>query len=131
MELLNTLQSAETGTPQSSAVMREALQSVVILMAPFVPHITEELWQRMGNKIPLSQTGWPEYDRNAIVDEELLVVVQVNGKLRSKITVTAGTGEEELKVLALADEKVAPFIEGRALRKVICVQGKLVNIVVG
>ncbi len=100
-------------------------------MAPFVPHITEELWQRMGNNIPLSQTDWPEYDRAAVVDEELLVVVQVNGKLRSKVTVAAGAGEEELKDLALSDEKVAPFIEGKKILKVICVQGKLVNIVVG
>ncbi|MEI6206519.1 MAG: leucine--tRNA ligase [Desulfuromonadales bacterium] len=130
MELLNTLQPAEPGTPQSSAVMREALQSVILLMAPFVPHITEELWQRMGNTVPLSQTGWPEYDRNAVVDEEVTVVVQVNGKLRSKITVVSGTSEGELESLALADEKVVSFIAGKTVRKVICVQGKLVNIVV-
>ena len=96
-----------------------------------VPHITEELWQRMGNAVPLSDTGWPEYDRDAVVDEELTVVVQVNGKLRSKITCAADTSEEELKAFALADEKIAPFIEGKTVRKVICVQGKLVNIVVG
>jgi leucyl-tRNA synthetase len=76
-------------------------------------------------------TPWPEYDRNAVVDDELLVVVQVNGKLRSKITVAAGTGEEELKALALADEKVVQFIAAQTVRKVICVPGKLVNIVVG
>jgi len=131
MELLNTLQSATAGTPQFSAVMREALQSVVLLMAPFVPHITEELWQLMGNSVALSETKWPGYDSAATVDEELLVVVQVNGKLRSKLTVSAGVGEEELKALALSDEKVAPFIEGKTIRKVICVPGKLVNIVVG
>ncbi len=131
MELLNTLQPSALNTQQSAAVMREALQSVVLLMAPFVPHITEELWQRMGNPVPLSQAEWPEYDQSAIVDEELLVVVQVNGKLRSKVTVAAGTSEEELKALALADEKIAPFIEGKSIRKVICVPEKLVNIVVG
>ncbi|MDD2582507.1 MAG: leucine--tRNA ligase [Desulfuromonadaceae bacterium] len=131
MELLNILQPAELSTPQFPAVMKEALQSVILLMAPFVPHITEELWQRLGNKSPLTLTSWPDYDRSAVVDEELLVVVQVNGKLRSKITVAAGTGEDELKALALADEKVAQFIEGLTVRKVISVQGKLVNIVVG
>ena len=131
MELLNILQPAELVSPQFPAVMKEALQSVILLMAPFVPHITEELWQRMGNAEPLTQAVWPDYDRSAVVDEELLVVVQVNGKLRSKITVAAGTGEDELKALALADEKVAQFIEGQTVRKVICVQGKLVNIVVG
>ncbi|HEY5523653.1 MAG TPA: class I tRNA ligase family protein, partial [Desulfuromonadaceae bacterium] len=131
MELLNILQPAELSTPQFPAVMKEALQSVILLMAPFVPHITEELWQRLGNSAPLTQTAWPDYDTGAVVDEELLVVVQVNGKLRSKINVAAATGEDELKALALADEKVAQFIEGQTVRKVICVQGKLVNIVVG
>ncbi|MFA7404929.1 MAG: leucine--tRNA ligase [Pelobacteraceae bacterium] len=131
MELLNILQPAELASPQFPAVMKEALQSVILLMAPFVPHVTEELWQRLGNSTQLTQTSWPDYDRSAVVDEELLVVVQVNGKLRSKITVAAATGEEELKALALADEKIAQFIEGQTVRKVICVQGKLVNIVVG
>jgi len=131
MELLNILQPAELASPQFPAVMKEALQSVILLMAPFVPHITEELWQRLGNTTPLTKTSWPSYDPAAVVDEELLVVVQVNGKLRSKITVAAGTGEDELKAVALADEKVAQFIEGLTVRKVICVQGKLVNIVVG
>ncbi len=131
MELLNILQSTELASPQFPAVMKEALQSVILLMAPFVPHITEELWQRLGNLAPLTQTAWPDYDPAAVIDEELLVVVQVNGKLRSKITIAVGTGEDELKALALADEKVAQFIGGLTVRKVICVPGKLVNIVVG
>ncbi|MSN25716.1 MAG: leucine--tRNA ligase [Geobacter sp.] len=128
MELLNTLQASSC---DSAAVMKEALESVVQLMAPFVPHITEELWQRMGNCVPLSDTSWPEYDRNAVIDEEVLVVVQVNGKLRSKVTVAVDTGEEELKALAMADEKVLLFTEGKTVRKIIYVPGKLINIVVG
>jgi leucyl-tRNA synthetase len=131
MELLNVLQASESLSPQRGAIMREALESMVLLLAPFVPHITEELWQRLGHATPLSETSWPEYDRNAIVDDEILVVVQVNGKLRSKLTVSAGTDEESLKALALADEKVQPFLQSVQVRKVICVQGKLVNIVVG
>jgi len=131
MELLNTLQSSDLKTPQFGAVMREALETTVLLLAPFVPHVTEELWERLGNTTPLSRTAWPEYARDAVVDEEVLVVVQVNGKLRSRVTVPAGTGEEELKARALADEKVAPFLEGKQVRKVVCVPGKLVNIVVG
>ena len=111
--------------------MKEALQSVILLMAPFVPHITEELWQRLGNSSQLTQAPWPAYDPAVVLDEELLVVVQVNGKLRSKLTVAAGTGEDELKALAMADEKVIPFLDGLTVRKVICVPGKLVNIVVG
>jgi leucyl-tRNA synthetase len=131
MELLNTVQPSELNTPQHGAVMKEALETMVLLLAPFVPHISEELWQRLGNGTPLSQTAWPEYDRDAVIDEEMLVVVQVNGKLRSRITVPAGTGEEELKAAALADEKVLPFLEGKQVRKVVCVPDKLVNIVVG
>ena len=131
MELLNTIQPAELTKPQFPAVMKEALQSVILMMSPLVPHITEELWEIMGNSQPLSQMVWPEYDPDAVVDEELLVVVQVNGKLRSKLTVAADTGEDELKALALADEKIATFLVGLTVRKVICVPGKLVNIVAG
>ncbi len=131
MELLNTLQSADLATPQFPAVMKEALHSVVLLMAPFVPHIAEELWQTLGNSVPLTQTSWPDYDKNAVIDEEILVVVQVNGKLRSKITVAAGISEDKIKEIALADEKIVQFIEGQSIRKVISVPGKLVNIVVG
>jgi leucyl-tRNA synthetase len=131
MELLNTLQSTELSTPQYGAVMKEALESLVLLLAPFVPHMSEELWQRLGHTELLSSTPWPDYDPTAVVDEEVLVVVQVNGKLRSKITLPAGMDEEALKAKALADEKVQPFLEGVQVRKVICVPGKLVNIVVG
>ncbi len=131
MELLNALQASDLKTAQSGPVMKEALESMVLLLAPFVPHITEELWQQLGNKTVVSETAWPEYDREAVVDEEVLVVVQVNGKLRSKITVAAGSDEEILKSLALSDEKIKPFLEGVQVRKVICVPGKLVNIVVG
>jgi len=131
MELLNTLQSAELSSPQRGVVMREALESIVLLLAPIVPHICEELWQRLGHTEQLASTAWPEYDRTAVVDEELLVVIQVNGKLRSKIMLPAGVDDESLKAKALADEKVQPFLEGVQIRKVICVPGKLVNIVVG
>jgi leucyl-tRNA synthetase len=131
MELLNTLQSTELSTPQYASVMKEALESMVLLLAPFVPHISEELWQLLGHAERISSASWPEYDPTAVVDEELLVVVQVNGKLRSKIMVPAGTDEAVLKSLALGDEKVKPFLEGVQVRKVICVPGKLVNIVVG
>ena len=131
MELLNTLQSTELSSPQMGAVMKEALESLVLLLAPIVPHISEELWQRLGHAELLSSTQWPEYDPVAVVDEEVVVVVQVNGKLRSKITLPTGMDEEALKAKALADEKVQPFLEGLQVRKVICVPGKLVNIVVG
>ncbi|WP_277057941.1 leucine--tRNA ligase [Trichlorobacter lovleyi] len=131
MELMNTLQGARLNTPQAAAVMKEALELVVIMLAPFVPHITEELWQLLGHTTPLSATTWPAWDSEAVLDEELLVVVQVNGKLRSKLSVAVGIDEEAIKQLALADDKVKVFTDGLQIRKVIYVPGKLVNIVVG
>ncbi len=131
MELLNTLQATELNSPNAPAVLKEALESMVIMLAPIVPHITEELWQCLGHTTQLSATAWPEYDPAAVVDEESLVVVQVNGKLRSKVVVAAGTDDETVQRLALADEKVLPFLDGKQVRKVIVIPGKLVNIVVG
>lgn len=131
MELMNTLQGARLNSPQAAAVMKEALELVVTMLAPFVPHIAEELWQKLGHAVPLSATVWPSWDAEAVVDEELLVVVQVNGKLRSKLSVAVGVDEETIKQLALADDKVKVFTDGKQLRKVIYVPGKLVNIVVG
>ena len=131
MELLNTLQAFDATTPQSGPIVKEALDSLILMLSPFVPHISEELWQHLGHTDRLSDAVWPEYDRNAAVDEELLIVVQVNGKLRSKITVAAETPEETIKAAALADEKVQPFLIGVQIRKVISVPGKLVNIVAG
>lgn len=131
MELLNALQANDLKALYSAAVIKEALQSMVLLLAPFVPHISEELWQYLGNTTPLSSTPWPDYDAAAVLDDELLVVVQVNGKLRSKITVPVGMDNEALQKLAVGDEKVQPFITGQTIRKVIVVPGKLINIVAG
>ena len=131
MELMNSLQGARLNSPQAAAVMKEALELVVVMLAPFVPHITEELWQQLGHTTPLSATAWPAWDSEAVVDEELLVVVQVNGKLRSKLSVAVGLDEESIKQMALADDKVKVFTDGLQVRKVIYVPGKLVNIVVG
>lgn len=130
MELLNILQATRVDTPQAGAVQKEAVESMVLLLAPFVPHITEELWELLGHESGVFCAPWPEYDRSAVVDDEVLVVVQVNGKLRSKILIPAGTGQEIQESMALADEKIRPFIDGKQVRKVVCVPGKLVNIVV-
>ncbi|CAH2031181.1 leucine--tRNA ligase [Trichlorobacter ammonificans] len=131
MELMNTLQGARLSTPQAAAVLKEALELTVLMLSPFIPHVTEELWQRIGHVVPISSTAWPSWDAGAVVDEEILIVVQVNGKLRSRIAVAAGTDDETVKSLALADDKVRVFTDGQQLRKVIYVPGKLVNIVAG
>ena len=132
MELVNTIQAFEPkNAPQNAPVVKEAIESLVMMLAPFVPHFAEELWAVLGHESGLEKAGWPTFDASATVDEELLVVVQVNGKLRAKVTMDASASEEDVKGAALADEKVALFIEGKSVRKVIYVPGKLVNIVVG
>jgi leucyl-tRNA synthetase len=132
MELVNAIQAFDQkAAPENVAVVREAVESVVRLLAPFVPHFTEELWAELGHTESLEKAGWPGYDAEATVDEELTVVIQVNGKLRSKLTVAPDLPEEALKAAALSDEKVLVFLEGKSVKKVIYVPGKLVNIVVG
>ena len=129
MELMNVLQGARLATPQAASVQKEALDILVCMLSPFVPHLCEELWKRLGHTERLSETSWPVYDPQAVIDDELLIVVQVNGKLRSKLQVSATASEDEVTSMALADPKVAVFTEGKQLRKVIYVPGKLVNIV--
>jgi leucyl-tRNA synthetase len=131
MELMNVLQGARLASPQAGAVMKEALDLLLQMLAPFVPHISEELWQQLGHGACLADTAWSAYDPAAAVDEELLIVVQVNGKLRSRLSVAVGIDEETVKAQALADDKVKAFTDGQQIRKVIYVPGKLVNIVAG
>ena len=131
MELVNAIQAFEPKNGDGNApVLKEALESVVRLLAPFVPHFAEELWEGLGHSGGIDAAGWPAVDQAATIDDELLIVVQVNGKLRGKVTVSASASEDEVKASALADAKVNSFIEGKAVRKVIYVPGKLLNIVV-
>jgi leucyl-tRNA synthetase len=131
MELGNTVSSFRSkDDPRQAAVIREALESIVLLLSPFVPHVTSELWERLGKSTPLADTAWPSFDAEAARDEELLVVVQVNGKLRGKVTVPASATEEDVRGAVMADAKVAVSLEGKTVRKEIYVPGKLYNIVV-
>ncbi len=131
MELVNAIQAfAAKDAPENVAVVREAVESVVRLLAPFVPHFAEELWSQLGHKTVLEASGWPGYDADAVVDEEVTVVIQVNGKLRSKLTVAPDAKEEEVRAAALSDDKIKPYLEGKDVKKVVYVPGKLVSIVV-
>ncbi len=134
MELVNAISLAEqdeklAGLDQRAAVLREAVEAAVILASPMAPHICDELWGRLGHQGYLIDHPWPAWDEAALVREEKLVVVQVQGKVRAKLTLPAEASESELEAAALADEKVQKFIDGKAVKKVIVVQGKLVNIV--
>ena len=132
MELVNTLYSLNRpGSDDKTALaaVREALESAIVLLAPIVPHITEELWQMLGYGTPVAAVPWPQYDKTIASEEEITIVLQINGKLRSRITVAVDEEEESIKAAALADEKIASLLKGANIRKVIYVPKKLVNIV--
>ncbi|MGQ8363956.1 leucine--tRNA ligase [Glaciecola sp. 1036] len=129
MELLNALSKYEVSDAQDKVLYQQGLTVLVQMLNPVTPHICEEMWELLGNSENLQTCDWPELDKSALVDDEKLIVVQVNGKVRAKITVPADISKEDLEKLATTQENVQSFIEGKALRKVIVVPGKLVNIV--
>ena len=102
----------------------------IILLSPFAPHITEEIWEALGNKESIHLQSWPEYDKELAKEKEIILVVQINGKLRDQIKVMADISETDAKKLALESEKIKKWIEGKEIRKVIFVKGRLVNIVI-
>ena len=133
MELVNMAYGVEMSgnAPEKDAgVMRFAIESTVLLLSPIVPHMTEELWHLMGNETSVLKAPWPAYREDALTKDELEIVVQINGKLRSRFKVAADTDEAVIKEKAMADERAQKFIAGKTIRKVIVVKGKLVNIVV-
>jgi leucyl-tRNA synthetase len=112
------------------AALREAVQALVLLLAPFAPHIAEELWHMMGNQLSIIRQPWPRYDPALVVSERLTIPIQVNGKLRSKIEVPADWDQEQVLALARQDAKLSEWLQGKPPRKVIYVEKKLVNFVV-
>ncbi|MFP4446710.1 MAG: leucine--tRNA ligase, partial [Desulfosudaceae bacterium] len=131
MELVNEMGGlAATADGETARVMRGALETVALLLSPITPHFAEEIWYRLGCERSILESVWPEFRQEALVTEEILVVVQVNGKLRGKFTAPADADKEQLQDQALACEAVQKFIAGKPVKKVIVVPGKLVNIVV-
>jgi len=134
MELVNELTALpepdEASRPGRLAVVAEAGQVLARLSAPFFPHLAEELWEAIGRVPSVFQQPWPDFDPEAAAEEQVTVVLQVNGKVRSKLMVAPGTPEPRLRELALAEERVRSLLQGREARKVIVVPDKLVNVVV-
>lgn len=128
MELMNRLVKAPQQSEQDRAVLDEALKAVVLMLYPITPHICFSLWNALG-ETHIDDAAWPEADKEAMVEDEKLIIVQVNGKLRAKITVAADAEKDAVEAQAMADENVVKFTEGKTVRKVIYVPGKLVNIV--
>ncbi len=130
MELMNKLTRAPLESEQDRAVMAEALSAVVRMLYPITPHICFELWKALGNESNIDHAEWVKADEAAMVEDEKLIVVQVNGKVRGKVTVAADADEETVKAVAFADENVKKFTENTQILKVIYVPGKLLNMVV-
>ncbi len=129
MELVNAIYTFEPKR-EHPAVLREALETTVRLLTPFVPHVAEELWSCLGYEQDIESCGWPVWDPAALVEDEISIVVQVNGKVRGKVVVAADAVEDVIRESALAETNVSRFIADKTVRKVIIVPGRLVNIVV-
>ena len=130
MELMNHLSKAPMKSDEDKAVMLEALRAVVLMLTPITPHMCHYLWQTIGDKdTNVENYPWPTVDNSALVEDEKLIIVQVNGKLRAKITVAADASKETVEALGLSDESVLKFTEGNTIRKVIYIPGKILNIV--
>ena len=130
MELVNTLSKFTDTSDNGKATRQEALEAIVLMLAPIVPHICDQLWKDLGHQQAVVSALWPTVDSAALEQDSIEMVIQVNGKLRSKISVLAAASSDEIKAMALADENALRFIEGKPIKKVIVVPKKLVNIVI-
>jgi len=130
MELLNAINKLADESDAGRAVARESLEAVVIMLSPMVPHICHALWQQLGHKSALIDQRWPKFDESALELDLIEIVVQVNGKLRGRVSVAADAAKDVVEAAALADENVQRFIADKEIRKIIVVPGRLVNIVV-
>jgi leucyl-tRNA synthetase len=110
---------------------RRALETLVLLLSPFAPHLAEELWETLGHAPSVADQPWPTYDRALTVDAEVEIAVQVNGKVRGRITVARDADETTAREAALVAEGVTPYLEGKTLRKLVYVPGRIVNLIVG
>ncbi|MFZ2405985.1 MAG: leucine--tRNA ligase [Methylobacter sp.] len=130
MELINSLSKFADDTDNGKAIRQEALEAIVLMLSPIVPHICHQLWLDLGHQEAVVGASWPEVDATALEQDTLELVLQVNGKLRSKMSVSVNASKEEIEAMALNDEHVKRFIEDQPVKKVIVVPKKLVNIVV-
>jgi len=131
MELVNEITAFEPKTEEDWTAYKFSIEQIILLLSPFSPHIAEELWEATGNTPSVFDRKWPEWNEEAAKEETIELVVQVNGKVRSKMMMPAGTPDDEIRRMALEDKKIGESIGGKEIKKVIVVRGKLVNIVIG
>jgi len=130
MALINVLARMDTGTDNDQAILNEGVVASVLLLSPIVPHISEAIWKGLGYDDSIVVHPWPQADNDALVQDEIELVVQVNGKLRGHISVAADADKDSIEEMALADGNVQRFTEGKQVKKIVVVPGRLVNIVV-
>lgn len=129
MELVNELGAFQPGNADEWAVFKHSVESVLLLLSPFSPHITEELWEAMGNAPSILQREWPGWNDETAKEEEIELVIQVNGRVRSKVMVPEGLPDEDIKVRTLKEPKIREILDGKTVKKIFVVKGRLVNIV--
>jgi leucyl-tRNA synthetase len=130
MELTNYLNKVKEAADVSLEDWQNSIETLVIMIAPTAPHLAEELWHRLGHRESIHDQSWPKWDETLAKEDEITLVVQVNGKLRDRPTVPASITEDEARKIAQSSDKVQPFLQGKTIVNVIYVPGKLVNIVV-
>jgi len=131
MELMNEISSWEASTEEDFSVFRFAIEHLLLLLSPFSPHIAEELWEAIGNRPSIFEQSWPSWNEEAAREEQVELVIQINGKIRSKVMIPAGMSDDAIQQTALADRRIQEMTGTKAIRKILVVKGKLVNIVVG
>ena len=130
MTLINAMNKVKNNAVAASNEWKEGINSLVIMLAPIAPHISEELWHRLGNTDSVHLEAWPEYDDSALIQDSINMAVQVNGKVRAQIEVPADADKDAILAIAKADENVARYLASGNLVREIVVPGKLVNLVV-
>jgi leucyl-tRNA synthetase len=131
MELVNELTGLEPSSSHDIQALKFSIEKLLLLLSPFTPHIAEELWEMIGYAQSISLQSWPMWDEEMAKDEQIELVIQINGKLRNKLMISQGLPDETVKEMALKDDKVAEAIAPKSIKKVIVIKGRLVNIVTG
>ncbi len=130
MELVNEMYKYKNLKDINKPLYKEAVEKLILILSPFTPHICEEMWESIGKTTAIADTAWPGYNEESLQQESIEIIVQINGKLKQKLTIEADTGREEMQEIAENDEAVKALLEGKEIVKVIAVPGKLVNFVV-
>ena len=128
MEYVNALQDCLVAKKEIS---QDAILVLAKILAPFAPHLAEELWHELGNKKSIFQESWPSYDAKLVIEEKVTLVIQINGKLRDRLEIERGLPQKEAEELALSQARIKSFLAGREIKKIIFVRDKLINIVAG